>query len=44
MAERPQPAPAALERAIGHRFRQDLSLAEVRQALADGDRVPDWLM
>jgi hypothetical protein len=36
-----------VERAIGHRFRQDLSLAEVQRALADGERpgrVPDWLM
>ena len=36
-----------VERAIGHRFRQDLSLAEVQQALARGEqpgRVPDWLM
>ncbi len=36
-----------VERAIGHRFRQDLSLAEVQQALARGEqpgRVPDWPM
>jgi hypothetical protein len=37
----------AVERRIGHTFRQDLSLAEVQQAVAAGDksgRVPDWTM
>ncbi len=36
-----------VEREVGHRFRQDLSLEEVRQALRDGERagaVRDWEM
>lgn len=36
-----------VERAIGHRFRLELSLAEVQQALADGEQpgpVRDWEM
>jgi 3'-phosphoadenosine 5'-phosphosulfate sulfotransferase (PAPS reductase)/FAD synthetase len=34
-----------VERRIGHRFRVDLSLAEVQQALRQGEppgRIPDW--
>jgi 3'-phosphoadenosine 5'-phosphosulfate sulfotransferase (PAPS reductase)/FAD synthetase len=37
----------AVEKRIGHTFRQDLSLAEVQQAVAAGEkpgRVPDWTM
>jgi hypothetical protein len=37
----------AVERRIGHTFRQNLSLAEVQQAVAAGEkpgRVPDWTM
>jgi 3'-phosphoadenosine 5'-phosphosulfate sulfotransferase (PAPS reductase)/FAD synthetase len=36
-----------VEKHIGHRFRQELSLAEVQQALTDGERpghVSDWEM
>src|SRR5205823_14965590 len=37
----------AVEKQIGHRFRQELPLASVQQALARGERpgvVPDWLL
>jgi 3'-phosphoadenosine 5'-phosphosulfate sulfotransferase (PAPS reductase)/FAD synthetase len=37
----------AVERQIGHRFRMELSLAEVQQAVARGeqpDHIPDWTM
>jgi hypothetical protein len=36
-----------IERTIAHRFRHDLSLAEIQQDLTAGERpgrVPDWLM
>jgi 3'-phosphoadenosine 5'-phosphosulfate sulfotransferase (PAPS reductase)/FAD synthetase len=36
-----------VEKAIGHRFRQELSLAEVQRAVRKGEQpgsVPDWLM
>jgi hypothetical protein len=36
-----------VEKQIGHRFRKELSLAEVQQALANGEqpgRVSDWAM
>jgi 3'-phosphoadenosine 5'-phosphosulfate sulfotransferase (PAPS reductase)/FAD synthetase len=37
----------AVERRIGHRFRMELSLASVQQALADGEEpgpIQDWTM
>src|SRR5262249_28482543 len=39
----------AVEKQIGHRFRVELSLAEVQQALARGEHeppgpIPDWTM
>jgi 3'-phosphoadenosine 5'-phosphosulfate sulfotransferase (PAPS reductase)/FAD synthetase len=47
LAGKHNPEYVGVERAIGHRFRVELSLAETQEAIARGEqpgRVPDWTM